>query len=270
MISPASKIQIDPFFQVPSYVKTTRSGKVQLPVLYKDSSCLHVILKVKTSLTKSLLVDSGLTPALKMGQHTLLSLSAFEHRHSTLGTYSAVHLTLPSLRKTGFYRRSGWRELIAKGEQRHMAFLLLQSVNNTAAINSAGKEIWGFPKQMANIDIVSNRQVIGFEVRDSDNRKTMLSFGGMPKKIMPFPAFDLTLYSQSEYGLHRTVINARGKYNFHLPLGFRIELGDSDSPLTRTLRQLQIEDARILSVLNTHKYQARMNEGVLVESLDDL
>lgn len=268
MMYAAPNTQVDPFFQIPSYVKSTQQGNVQLPVLYKDSSCIHVTFKVKTGLIKSLLGESDLEPAFKLGQHTLVTLSAFEHRHSTLGAYNAAHLVLPALRQTGFYRHSSWRQIITKGDQRHMAFLLLQSVNSTAAINSAGKEIWGFSKQMANMDFACNKRMIGIEVRDFDNRRTMLHFSGTPKKILPFPAFDLTLYHQNNQGLHRTIINTRGSYNFHLPFGFRIKLGDSDSPLTNTLRQLQIEDARILNVLNTHKYQARMNEGVLIDTPD--
>lgn len=261
------RIQIDPFFQVPLYSQDFSRGEVQLPILVQDGNALYCQFFAPRDRVSELLQNKPLDPAFVFGKKALVGLVVYEHLQTTVGRYTNMNLVIPVNRQTGFKRPSSWQEIRMNGDRRHMGFHVTDSTLNNPVMLAAGREIWGYPKSLAQLSARFDGARIHAECNDFDGRHGIARLVGYGPRLMRFPSLELTMFTFKGNELLRSLINTRGHFQLHWPFGFRLQVGDSRHPLAERLRFLGLDNARPFAVFSCTDYQARMNAGVTVDIL---
>lgn len=262
-------IQIDPFFQVPLYTQDFSRGEVQLPILVKDASVMYCQFVAPRDRVTELLKDKPLDPAFVLGNKALVGVTIHLNHQTTVGSLVCMDLVIPVTRQTGFKRPSSWQEIRMSGDRRHMGFHIIDSALDSPVMLSAGREVWGYPKFMAQLFARFKGSQFYTECNEFDGRKGIARISGFGPRLFRIPSIDLTMFSLKGNELLRSLINTRGSFHLHWPFGFRLQVGDSEHSMAQRLRFLGLDNARPLIVFSCDDYQARMNAGVTVDILRD-
>jgi hypothetical protein len=261
---PSEAWQRDPFFAVPRTPVATSEGTVDLPILYVDVSNLMAFFAVPTRAVTALLEGTGLKASVDMGGRSIVGLSFYEYRDTTVGVYNEVGLAVPVMDAGVKGRLRDVADLLLAVEKRRTAFYVVDLPVTTAAANAAGREIWGYPKFITRIDYSLRGGVVAMAVHDPSGDEAILRFDGRLSPGLPTPPLSLVTFSQLDGRRVRTEVNVRGRMRASVPLTARLRVGRSQHPMAQRLRQLKLDGKRPLLVVDTDRFQSRLNEGVLV------
>ena len=122
----------------PQGTHPTRSGPVDLPILYNDASVVSALFRVPPERMAAVLGDLRLEPIRLAGRATVV-LTIFSYRDTSIGPYNELSIT-------SFVRRTDDRRL------RAAAFWVHALPVTTESACGAGLDIWGYPKWVTPID----------------------------------------------------------------------------------------------------------------------
>ncbi len=126
----------------------TSAGECQLPILYRDGSVIGLMYRVAPELVAPLIEHEEFEPFTLMGK-AIVQLVVFEYRDTTIGPYNEVALAV-EIKRRGT-SPSTWGALVnAKGQPSYGSMFLNLPVTSESA-NAAGREIWGYPKYVVDI-----------------------------------------------------------------------------------------------------------------------
>jgi len=127
----------------------TSAGECQLPILYRDGSVVGLMYRVAPEIVAPCIPNPGeFEPFTLMGK-AIVQLVVFEYRDTTIGPYNEVALAVEIKRRGS--SPSTWGALInAKGQPSYGSTFLSLPVTSDAAC-AAGREIWGYPKYVVDI-----------------------------------------------------------------------------------------------------------------------
>lgn len=261
-------MQIDPFFQVPQHTVSTSIGNVLVPVLLKEGDYNIALFTVDRDRTQDLLENTGMAPAWVLGNKTIAVLVMADFTVCSVRPYRMISLSLPVTRQQGFQPIAPWKEVFSRADQRHMGFYLASSTVDNVQMTKVGAEIWGHPKSHANIEYDLKGSHIECNASCSYSGEDLLRFSGSGMRFFRIPSLSYNMFSLVGNQLQRALLNTRGMYNVHLPMGFRLQVGNGNQLMTQQLRQLNLNGKRPLIVLSTSQFQGRYNEGATVEQVE--
>lgn len=241
----------------------TSEGPVQLPILYYDVSAASALFVIDADPARDLLDPMGLEPVMVPGGRTLAGLAFYEYRDTTVGPYNEVGLAIaaePAGQGRGVLAMS---DMLRSVRRRRLGFAVLDLPVTTALTNASGREIWGYPKFVTELPISFGPGVMLAQVRDPDGGM-ICAFGGPLGRGMRVPVFDLVTYTQLDGRLIRTVVDVRGSFRAHRDPGLRLDIGDSNHPMTDRLRHLGLAGAAPVVVLVSHDWRSALHVGTPV------
>ena len=260
----------DPFFSVPRTVAPTSEGPVELPILYSRTRYINAFFLVARARVEAALDVAGarqLRPACEWRGRALVGLACFEYQETSIGPYNEVGLAVAVVPPGVRPRARHWLELMSGGDgpRREVGFYVLHLPVSTAAACAAGREIWGLPKFVTPIVYGRAGDGVAITLTDpahaNDDAHAIFALTGTLGASLPAPAPGLVLYSQNHGQWLRTVVNVRGAGRIYSGRGLRLRLGASTHPMAGTLRDLGLSDARPSFVLDTDRFQSRLNGG---------
>ncbi len=260
----------DPFFNVPRTVATTSQGPVQLPILYHRTRNLNAFFLVDTQAAQAALDAAGagsLQATCNWGGKTLVALACYEYQDTSIGVYNEIGLAVPVVRAGVKPRLSHWLQPLRDVDdpRREVGFYVLHLPVDTDAACAAGREIWGLPKFVTPIDygrVDQQVDIVLFDPAQPQRRdQAILRLAGRLGASVPGPTLSPLLYSQVGERWLKTTVNARGGGRVHAGHGLQLRLGPSQHPMAQTLRALGLEGAHPWLVLDTDRFQSRLNDG---------
>ncbi|MFP5441207.1 MAG: acetoacetate decarboxylase family protein [Gammaproteobacteria bacterium] len=258
----------DPFFQVPRTTFPSTQGPVDLPIFYYDSSALQAFFLPKRARVERLLAGTGLVPALTIGQRALAGIACYEYRHTTVGSYNEVGVAVAVCRDGEQLRLNGWSDLLSTmrdPESRHVAFHILDLPVTTAAANAAGREVWGYPKFVADIPFRLEGRDFACSVMAPGTQAPVMELAGRVGPSVPVGTMGLTLLSFHDGQLVRATVNARGPARLATPGSLRLKADGSRHPMGERLLELGLDGAAPFAVSWTHAFQSRLNAGTVID-----
>lgn len=157
-----------------------------------------------------------------------------------------------------------WLQLYAPIARRRLGFRIAHLPVTTEAACAAGREVWGYPKFVTGIGFRLEHGRFHGEVRDPEGEGAIFTLSGPLGVCVPAPPLSLVLYSEHGGRHLRTVVDARGTLRLRYGRGLRLRLGGSRHPMAACLRDLGLGGARPLAVMDTHRFQSRLNLGEAV------
>jgi hypothetical protein len=251
----------DPFFQVPQTTHSTTQGDVDLPIPYFDVSTVLAFFLVDREAAEAKLSSTGLQLALTVGGRALVAIAHYEYRRTGVGTYNEVGVALPVLPDDAPTPRNLIQALYGSVDERHLGFHILDLPVTTPAANAAGRELWGYPKFVAPIPFHLDAKSFESSVTDPDGNGDIFTLSGRLLPSLPAPAMSLVLYSHHQGDLLRTAVNVRGRVKLRPGRSLTLSVGESNHRMADNLRDLGLDGAHPLMVMDTHQFQSRLNAG---------
>jgi hypothetical protein len=211
------------------------------------------------------LSGTGLRPALTIGGRALAGIAHYEYRQTGVGSYNEVGLALPVLPEGAPAPRNPIQALYGSVDERHLGFYVLDLPVTTPLANAGGRELWGYPKFVAPIPFRLDRKSFESSVIDPEGDGDIFTLSGRLLPSLPAPPMSLVLYSHHQGNLLRTTVNVRGRMNLRPGRSLQLRVGESTHGMARNLRDLGLDNARAALVLDTHRFQSRLNAGVPIE-----
>lgn len=254
--------QRHPFFQVPQTVRATSEGEFDFPIFYFDASNLLAFFLGDRDAAAAHLSGTGLQPALTIGNRALVALSHYEYRRTGIGAYNEVGLALPVLPEGAPQVRNPIHAFYGAVDERHLGLHVLDLPVTTALACTGGREVYGFPKFVTEIPFRLDRNGFETSVLDPDGQGNIFSLSGRLLPGVPVPPMSLVLYSHLQGEMLRSTVNVRGRMTLRPAHGLRLQVGESNHRMANNLRELGLEGARPVVVMDTHRFQSRLNAGV--------
>ncbi len=214
-----------------------------LPIRYFDVQCLVATFLVAPNQASELLV-AGLQPVLQEDGKAIVDLYCIEYRKTDIGAYNEVGLTVRAK---------------APGDPIAANYVANLPVT-TAVANRAGREIWGYNKFVAAIDVTSKDKNFSTVLRDSDN-EIIGALEGERGASVPMQAADILTFSLHHGQLIKTVIRVLTPSLASSGDSFTFRVGNSKHPMTGNLGTVALDGARPVLINYTNPFQALLFPG---------
>ena len=259
-----TEFKADAFFQVKQTKRETTRGAVELPILYFDTSNVLAFFLCDSDKVAEVLKGTEFKPGLTIGKRTAIAISFYEYRHTTVGVYNEVGVAIPVLRKGDRAPLRGITDLYGDMQKRKLGFYVLDLPVTTELANTAGRELWGYPKFVTEIDFQLDSGGFHSKVLDPQSGELILSIDGKLGMGITIPPLSPVTYSVRNGKTLRTTVNVRGEVKLSYPWGMQLKVGNSQHVMAKNLRRLGLAGAQPIALMSTHKFQSRLNEGVEV------
>ena len=215
-----------------------------LPIRYFDVQCLVATFLAAPDRASELLIGTGLQPVLQEDGRAVVDLYCIAYRKTDIGPYNEVGLTIRAQ---------------APGDPIAANYVVDLPVT-TAVANWAGREIWGYNKFVAVIDINSEGKTFSTVLRDSDH-EIIGALEGERGVSAPAPATDILTFSLDQGRLIKTLIQVLTPSLASSGDSFVFKVGTSRRPMTSNLRTLGLDGARPVLIHYTDPFQALLFPG---------
>jgi hypothetical protein len=215
-----------------------------LPIRYFDVQCLVATFLAPAGKASDLLVGAGLQPVLQEDGRAVVDLYCIEYRKTDIGPYNEVGLTVRAL---------------APGDPIAASYVVYLPVT-TAAACRAGREIWGYNKFAAAIDVRSEGKAFSTVLCD-EGHEIIGAFEGMRGASVPAPPTDIITFTLHHGRLIKTVIRVPTPSFASSGDSFLFKVGTSKHPMADNLRTLALDGARPVLVYYTNPFQALLFPG---------
>ncbi len=155
-----------------------------MPIRYFDVQCLVATFLARAERAAELLGGTGLQPVVQEDGKAVVRLYCIEYRKTDIGPYNEVGLTVLAR---------------APGDHAPADFVVDLPVT-TAVAERAGREIWGYNKFIAAIDIEKRDKTFTTVLRDSQNG-LICTFEGARGPSVPAPPEDILTFTNSQRAL---------------------------------------------------------------------
>jgi len=256
--------QQDPFFQYPLTPFETSEGEVDLPILYYDNSNFLAMWKVDYAKAEALLAGQPVRPVRFSGNTAVLTVAFYEYRDTAVASYNETGVALVTVPEGADMPSHPWLALYRSPDSRTEGLTVVDLPVTTRLACAAGRDIWGFPKFVTEIDFSLTPKHFEGVVHAPENTDSILTVSGNPGPGLPGPQLDIVLYSWHHDDLLRTSVITRGGGKVCLPGSVRARVGNSRHPMAERLRSLGIEHLKPVVVFHSHRLQLRLNRGAAI------
>lgn len=251
--------QQDPFFQYPHQPITTSAGKVEMPILYFDSSQWMCLFWADLAVAKTLVAE-GLE-VLSFGGKALVGVAFYEYRVSAIGAYNEVGVALACVPNGVTAPRWPLLSLLRHPDRNVVGLYIIDLPVTTEAACAAGREIWNYPKFVTPISYQAQGKHFTGRVQHPEGGTDILSLSGKAGLGLPYNVIDLVLYSKHQGQRLRTNVNTRGAARAALGGSLCLRLPSLQHPMAQRLAKLGLNGKKPFAVIYTDKLQLRLNRG---------
>jgi len=243
----------------------TSKGLFEFPLQYEKAHCLQAYYMVDFDRAASKLSGTGLVPARFINGKALVALAFFEYLESSAGVYNEVGLAISVLPENSTSSIFPAYEFLKKSNDRTLGFHILDLPVTTDLANSLGREVWGYPKFVTEIPLDFSGHFEG-KVMDPDDGEEIFSFSTKIGIGPVVPGVDLTLYSNHDNSIIKTIVDVYAPMKTNLYPKVQLRLGSSQHKMVENLSDLDLQNNRPLIVQSTKSFQSFLNLGEKVAS----
>ena len=249
----------DPFFQVEQSFVTTSESDVALPMLFYDASFLLSLFHVDAEKLVDVIGDANVEPALDSKGRGIVGLAFYEYRDASIASYNEVGLAAQVVRKGDSPPKFPVLDMARKPGSRKSYSYVLHLPVTTESANAAGREIWGFPKFVADIPLRNDGRRFNGAVIDPSTGTPILTYKGTRGTGLSLPGMDLRFYTEVE-GLPMEII-VNTNYRGHSGTGgnMTLKIGESNHSMAEDLRKLDLDGKKPFFTHTADRFRARLN-----------
>jgi Acetoacetate decarboxylase (ADC) len=215
-----------------------------LPIRYFDVQCLVAAFLTEFDRAAQLLQGTGLQAVAQEDGKAVLVLYFIEYRKTDIGPYNEVGLTVLAR---------------APGDPIPASYVVNLPVT-TASACRIGREIWGYNKFVAAIDVNSDGNSFSTILRDAEN-EMICTMEGERGASVPAPPSDILTFTLLDGRLIKTDIQVLTPFLASSGAGFVFKVGPSKHPMASNLRTVALDGARPVVVQYANPLQVLLFPG---------
>jgi hypothetical protein len=215
-----------------------------LPIRYFDVQCLVATFLTDLPRAAALLDGTGLAAVAQEDGKAIVALYCIEYRVTDIGPYNEVGLTVLAA---------------APGDPRAANYVVHLPVT-TAVANRAGREIWGYNKFIAAIDIRNGGTNFSTILRDTESA-VICSLEGRRGVSIPTPPADIVTFTLLNGRIMKTLIQVLTPSQASSGESFAFKVGASKHSMATDLRALALDGSRPVVVHYADPLQALLFPG---------
>jgi acetoacetate decarboxylase len=215
-----------------------------LPIRYFDVQCLVAAFLTELDRAAQLLQGTGLQAVAQEDGKAVLVLYFIEYRKTDIGPYNEVGLTVLAR---------------APGDPIPASYVVNLPVT-TASACRIGREIWGYNKFVAAIDVNSDGNSFSTILRDAEN-EMICTMEGERGASVPAPPSDILTFTLLDGRLIKTDIQVLTPFLASSGAGFVFKVGPSKHPMAGNLRTVALDGARPVVVQYANPLQVLLFPG---------
>jgi hypothetical protein len=215
-----------------------------LPIRYFDVQCLVATFLTDLERATELLKGTGLQAVSQEDGKAVVLLYCIEYRVTDIGPYNEVGLTVVAT---------------APGDPTPANYVVNLPVT-TAVANRSGREIWGYNKFVALIDVKSDVKNFSTMLRDADG-EMIGALEGKRGTSVPTPPTDILTFTLLQGKLIKTLIQVLTPFRSSSGEDFVFKVGTSRHPMTNNLRTVALDGASPVLVHYADPLQALLFPG---------
>ncbi|MGO9421481.1 acetoacetate decarboxylase family protein [Roseiarcus sp.] len=215
-----------------------------LPIRYFDVQCLVATFLTGPDEASNLLSGTCLRAVFQEDGKAVVDLYCIEYRVTDIGPYNEVGLTILAE---------------APGDPIPANYVVNLPVT-TGVAERAGREIWGYNKFVAAIDVESKGKRFSTILRDRDNELIAVLDGQRDASVLAPPA-DILTFTLHRGRLMKTAIRVLTPSQIGGGDDFTLKVGTSKHPMTGNLRTLALDGARPALIRYADPFQALLFPG---------
>jgi Acetoacetate decarboxylase (ADC) len=219
-------------------------SKCDLPIRYYDVQCLVATFLTEPDRAAALLTGTPLQAVVQEDGKAVVVVYCIEYRMTDIGPYNEVGLTILAA---------------ALGDPVPANYVVDLPVTTVVA-NRAGREIWGYNKFVAGIDVRSDVERFTTILRDTEHQ-LIASVEGSRGVSVPAPPVDILTFTMLKGRLVKTVIQVLTPYQASRGENLVPRVGNSNHPMTSHLRALALDGARPVLVHYADPFQSLLFPG---------
>ncbi|MCP3933763.1 MAG: acetoacetate decarboxylase family protein [Actinomycetia bacterium] len=258
-VSEAMNQRNDSFFEVDQSIATTSEGDVALPMLFYDASLMLGLFHVDASKLTEAIGGVGVEPALDMRGRGVVGLAFYEYRDASIASYNEVGLAAQVVRKGSKPPKFPLVDMVRKPASRKSYNYLFHLPVTTRSANAAGREIWGFPKFVAEIPLNFDGSRFEGSILESPSATPILKYSGSRGRGLSLPGMDLCLYTELDDQPMETVVDTNYKGYVGTGGNMTLKVGKSDHPMAQTLRKLDLDGKSPFLTHMAEGFRSRLN-----------
>jgi hypothetical protein len=215
-----------------------------LPVRYFDVQCLVATFLTELDRAVEAVKGTNLQVIPQEDGKAVVKLFCIEYRKTDLGPYNEVGLTVLTTTPS---------ELIP-------ADYVLNLPVTTELANRAGREIWGYNKFLATINVNSDSKKFSTFLHDTEN-EMIGALEGSRSASVPVPPADIITLTLLKGRVIKTLIRVLTPFYASSGDSFTFKVGKSKHPMANNLRTLALDEARPVLVDYADPFQALLFPG---------
>ncbi len=257
------------FFNVPRTYYTTSYTRTQVPMFFfkLDTRMLNYFLDYNACREK--LRGTGLVPVRFFNGKALVSLIFYDYIDVTIGPYQEVTIVivaypesqkkpiLPMTKVLFCKKGSSWGT---------MGGYVLEMPVTTPAARAAGREIWGYPKFLANIPYSLYGRKFEFQVVDRSTEEFIVSVTGETGPGISQKGFDLVSYTNYESDIWKIIVDVDARVKICTCSMIEVKTGSGNHRMARNIRDLGFERTKPFIIICADGCRTRLNAGRPVAS----
>lgn len=250
------------FLDRPRIPAQTSAGRIALPVVYTDATAIHAFFRLEHRRAAELLAPTPLQPVRFAGGVAIAAVVAYDYRETSIGPYREVGVALAVVPRGVAAPLLPLVHLLRAPAHHDVGWHVVDLPVTTAIADVGGRELWGFPKFVTDIDLELARRELSAVVQAPTGEEPILTLDGRAGPGVTLQATDLVLYTLRDGVLLRTVVEARGRMHTGTGGGLTLRVGDVGHPMARRLAALGLEGARPVAAQVCRFYYAVLDAGV--------
>jgi hypothetical protein len=253
------------FFDVSCVTMETSEGPVRIPSLFFDGSAVMTFFSTDYDKVMSKLEGTGFVPVRAFKGKAITVMGFFDYQKTSFGPYREVTLgfmvlpdntTAPWTLGFDFFKKIG---------NRKMGIHVIDLPLTVKLPLAAGREIWGFPKFIADIDYRYSKHEFEARVKTIATGDEIFSIKSPYCKGMFSPFSDSIFYSYLNDNIMKSVVNMNS--TCRITSGSRVELsvGSADHRMSKNMRDLGLHGAKPMFVQTTDKLQYKLHNCISIK-----
>ena len=215
---------------------------VTLPIHYRDAESMMAFFPLPTGHVKGLLPKPQMRPVEVVPGYAVVALIAFEYRDTDIGAYNELGICFPILFNSPF--SIPFVPLLLEKSYPRLGFYVHHLPVTTQIACRAGREIWGYPKFVADIGFEENNEQRICHLHEGGKHILSLAVD-RPEGSQKEEKRNLVTYSVLEDRVLKTVVRTKMHIEYRRIRGADLTLGDHS--IARELRGLEISPRLIES-----------------------
>jgi acetoacetate decarboxylase len=233
----------DRFFDRPRLSVTTSQGVVELPALCRDATTVFAFFRVDYDRAAKVVSATPFVPVRFATGFAVAGLGMLDYRDMSLGAYRECALALAVAPRGARPPALPILDLFRGASRRSVGLHILDLPVTTAFSTAAGRELWGFPKFVASIDLRVGPDVVRGAVSAGAGDDPIVVLEGHAGRGAAVPATDIVLYSVHRGEALRTVVNTRGRVRTSTGGDLVVRVGGG-APMSGRIAALGLDGAR--------------------------